>query len=106
MQRRLVTAGLKAVCVPQALVYHWVPRERCSPEWALERAYRNGIRSGLLKQEAAVGPTIAGYRLVPVKRTVESWVRSQMRRNGRRRERFAAQFEAPSGNGVFCAACC
>ena len=100
MQRRLVTAGLKATCVPQALVYHWVPRDRCSPEWALERAYRNGIRSGLLKQEAAVGPTIAGYPLVLVKRTVESWVRSQMRLNGQRRERFAAQLKYQRQRGV------
>ena len=35
----------------------WVPRDRCSPRRAsLERAYRNGIWSGLLKQEAAAGP--------------------------------------------------
>ena len=100
MQRRLVTAGLKAVYVPQALVYHWVPRDRCSPEWALERAYRNGIRSGLLKQDAAAGPTIAGYPLVLVKRTVESWVRSKMRRNGQRRERFAAQLKYQRQRGV------
>jgi GT2 family glycosyltransferase len=100
IQRRLVTAGLKAMCVPQALVYHWVPRDRCSPEWALERAYRNGIRSGLLKQEAAAGPTIAGYPLVLIKRIVESWVRSQMPRNGQRSERFAAELKYQRQRGV------
>ena len=100
MQRRLVTAGLRAMCVPQALVYHWVPRDRCSPEWALQRAYRNGISSGLLKQENAVGPTIAGYPLVLVKRTVESWVRSQMRLDGQRGERFAAQLKYQRQRGV------
>ena len=99
IQRRLVTAGLKALCVPQALVYHWVPRDRCSPAWALERAYRTGVRNGLLKQDAAAGLTIAGYPVVLVKRTVESWVRSKMR-NGQRREQFAAQLQYYRQRGV------
>ena len=93
IQRRLVAAGLKAICVPQALVYHWVPRDRCSPAWALERAYRNGIRNGLLKEEAAAGLMIAGFPLVLVKRTVESWVRSKLRWNRQQGERFAAQLK-------------
>jgi GT2 family glycosyltransferase len=101
MQRRLAAAGASAMYVPQALVYHWVPRARCSPEWALERAYRNGIRSGLLKRENATGPAIAGYPLVLVKRTARSWLRSRMRRlNGKPGDRFAAQFTYQRQRGV------
>lgn len=99
VQRRLAANGLKGVSVPEALVYHWVPRDRCSPAWTLERAYRNGIRSGLLKEDA--GATIAGYPLALVKRTVGTWVRSQMRRlNPERGERFAAEFKYQRQRGV------
>ena len=100
LQRRLMTAGVMAVCVAEALVYHWVPRNRCSPAWALERAYRGGIRTGLLKEDE-LGPIIAGYPLFVVKRTVKSWLRSQIRRLNRERvDRFAAQFNYQREKGV------
>ena len=51
MQLSLIAAGLEGQYVPQALVHHWVPRDRCSPQWALERAYRNGVRRGLVTSE-------------------------------------------------------
>ncbi|MGA2443477.1 MAG: glycosyltransferase [Tepidisphaeraceae bacterium] len=47
MQRRLLSRGLIAVYVPQARVWHYVPKDRCTPAWALERIYRNGIQDGL-----------------------------------------------------------
>lgn len=53
MQRALVDLGVVPVYVPEARVWHYVPESRCSPEWALERAFRNGVTSGL----AAVEPT-------------------------------------------------
>lgn len=47
MQRRLLSMGLIAMYVPQARVWHYVPKDRCTPAWALERIYRNGIQDGL-----------------------------------------------------------
>jgi len=47
MQRRMVAAGMQRRFVPEARVWHWVPRTRCSIEWALQRAHRNGISEGL-----------------------------------------------------------
>jgi glycosyltransferase involved in cell wall biosynthesis len=47
MQIDLMHAGFRGVYVPQALVWHFVPAERCSPEWLLDRSYRNGIQLGL-----------------------------------------------------------
>lgn len=46
MQQDLHRVGVHAVIVPDAMVYHWVPTERCSPEWTCNRGVRNGIRRG------------------------------------------------------------
>lgn len=47
MQVRLERQGAAKVKVPQALVWHYVPEERCSPEWAVDRQYKMGAASGL-----------------------------------------------------------
>ncbi len=47
MQKRLYAAGFVAQLVPDAVTYHFVPRERCSPQWAIARARRNGISRGI-----------------------------------------------------------
>lgn len=49
IQRRLRAARYVPQYLPQALVRHWVPRERCTPRWALRRAYRIGVSEGLLQ---------------------------------------------------------
>ncbi len=46
MQRRMSRAGVKRVYVPGARVWHYVPRERCSPQWTLGRKYQAGIEKG------------------------------------------------------------
>lgn len=43
LHKRLFAAGCIPVAVPEAIVWHWVPRERCSPAWALHRAQRNAM---------------------------------------------------------------
>ncbi|MEA3642635.1 MAG: glycosyltransferase [Lamprobacter sp.] len=47
MQKALVELGVSPVYIPGALVRHYVPEERCSPEWALERAFKNGVTTGI-----------------------------------------------------------
>ncbi len=46
MHRRLFDNGVKQVDVLEAIVWHYVPRERCSPRWILKRAYRQGVLKG------------------------------------------------------------
>lgn len=43
MQARLRRAGATPVYVPQAWVWHYIPAERCSAEWIIDRAYRHGV---------------------------------------------------------------
>jgi glycosyltransferase involved in cell wall biosynthesis len=47
MQQRLLREELKAIYVPEALVWHYVPEERCSPKWVLNRGYQSGIQAGI-----------------------------------------------------------
>ena len=48
MQRRLLRMGLGAVYVPGSRVWHYVPENRCTPAWVIERNYRNGVQDGAL----------------------------------------------------------
>jgi hypothetical protein len=47
MQIALARNGVDWMYVPEALVWHYVPRERCSPRWVLRRGYRIGMAAGL-----------------------------------------------------------
>lgn len=47
MQQRLLKRGLQAIYVPEALVWHYVPRDRCSANWLLKRIYQHGIQAGI-----------------------------------------------------------
>jgi hypothetical protein len=79
MQRRLIASGVTARYVPDALVHLWVPKTHCSPAFALQRAYRDGIRIGLLNEEKW-GMSVRGYPLGLIRRTAESWVAARYRR--------------------------
>lgn len=53
MQKRLVVAGTQQHIIPDAFVWHYVPRERSSPEWVLNRAYRRGRRNARVDNASA-----------------------------------------------------
>lgn len=60
MQRRLLQNGIEQIYLPQAMVWHYVPKNRCSTRWALRRAYQHGIESGL-EQSLPAGHYWWGY---------------------------------------------
>ena len=47
MQRRLIARGLQPLYVADAKVWHYVPANRCSEAWLMERRYQFGITEGL-----------------------------------------------------------
>ena len=59
MQNKLLLAGKTGRFVPTARVWHYVPAERCSPEWMYHRAYKNGLSSGR-RSDPARTPTLLG----------------------------------------------
>lgn len=50
MQYRMNQAGIFGRYVPDALVWHYVPAERCSPAWALARASGAGVNAGIFHE--------------------------------------------------------
>jgi hypothetical protein len=58
IQSRLLEMGMSGRYLPEAGVWHWVPAERCSLQWTLERSYRQGVSAGLASR--ARGPAIFG----------------------------------------------
>lgn len=46
MQYALLTMGCLGEYVKDALVWHYVPKSRCSVRWSLKRVYRDSIRRG------------------------------------------------------------
>jgi GT2 family glycosyltransferase len=56
MQHRLLNRGLHGVYVPHARVWHFVPGERCSLKWAIDRNFRHGVEEGTLAAAEPQGP--------------------------------------------------
>lgn len=47
MMRRLIETGRDGVFIPNAEVWHYVPKDRCSKSWLLNRAYRVAVSQGI-----------------------------------------------------------
>lgn len=65
MQQRLVRSGCRAVYLPGARAWHYVPRARCSPQWALERNYRSFVMHGFGQPRRLAGRVVPSAVLVP-----------------------------------------
>lgn len=52
MQRCLKAMGVNPYYIPEAQVWHYVPKVRSSVRWAMKRSYRSGVEKGL---NAALG---------------------------------------------------
>lgn len=59
LQGRLRARGLVMAAVPEALVWHYVPADRSSRQWLVERLYRVGRSAGQAKRD---GKITAGAR--------------------------------------------
>lgn len=46
LQKIMLSQGVKGVYLPDALVWHHVPEDRCSPGWTIERNRRMGLLVG------------------------------------------------------------
>jgi glycosyltransferase involved in cell wall biosynthesis len=60
MQIALRNAGVVSHYIHDAVVWHYVPRSRCSARWALNREYRGGITLGHEMRVTEGQKTIAG----------------------------------------------
>lgn len=60
LQRRMLAAGLRAIYLPAARVWHHVPRQMCTLRWARRRAYQASMSKALQGEFETTGPLIAG----------------------------------------------
>jgi GT2 family glycosyltransferase len=88
LQMRLRAVGLNARYVPDALVHHWIPRDRCSPEWVLRRRYSYGVLTALLTntplallRAATAGCVRALFQGVDMDTIARFAARRELRRN-------------------------
>lgn len=103
MQKRMHAVGLKATLVPDAKVWHHVPSSRCSPDWALDRAYRDGLARGQYVRQKR-GLRLVGGHVTQAIRLAQA--RSQQftgLRQRTERERFATQYKAQKSAGYYAA---
>lgn len=47
MQRKLMESGIAGYYLPDATIWHFVPKSRCCPEWCLNRAFQTSVRNGM-----------------------------------------------------------
>jgi len=47
IQNEMLRNGVKAYYLPDAIVWHYVPRERCSAEWLLDYKRKDGVGKGI-----------------------------------------------------------
>lgn len=72
LQMRLFKNGCAALYVEDAMVWHYVPKERCSQRWAIQRNYRVRLGKALVRKESpSVRRRILGLPLGYWKYTIQ-----------------------------------
>jgi hypothetical protein len=101
LQKRIQATGGQLIYIANAPVWHYVPAPECSPAWALERKFREGLTDGLL------GSFKGQPRLLGAPRWLWGrWLRLTLRVYARRlcgqslQERFALEYERAEWAGV------
>lgn len=93
MQQALVKNGIAPVYLPNARVWHYVPASRCSPDWALERAFKSGVTIGMTMDRDAPNGVLFGLpRWMLRKRLELSWKLLKARFIASRQEAFRVRY--------------
>ncbi len=59
LQQTLLARGVRGKYVKDAMVWHYVPQDRCTPRWTLQRKYRHAMSSGIRYEDDS--PTFCGF---------------------------------------------
>jgi hypothetical protein len=98
IQRRMLERGLIGRYVAAARVWHYIPRERCSPQWMLDRNYRQGMARGM---QMPLGPAaLAGVPLWLMRRYAWGAARNLAARLAGERFRFRAAHRHQHNRGL------
>ncbi|WP_166832034.1 glycosyltransferase [Thalassoroseus pseudoceratinae] len=56
LQQRLIARGIQGQYISNAKIWHYVPRERCSVEWVVDRHFRNNVSTGQNRDTSGCAP--------------------------------------------------
>lgn len=101
MQKRLRSTGLRPVYLPDAVVWHYVPAARCSPDWALQRARKMAASVAMRIPEAKMRRIVLGRPLWLYRELLESLAAVALSSLMNRDKRFAARFRLSECRGAF-----
>jgi hypothetical protein len=73
MQERLLQRGLKGLYLPKAMVWHYVPKERCSKRWLYRRSFQTAMT--LAYRQPIEGRRIAGIPQMIYAQTLKYYVK-------------------------------
>lgn len=94
---RLLEQGGRGVYLPDAVVWHYVPPERCSIPWLYRRAHRLGVRDGLIDAKQAAPGRLFARSCWKVGVQASRLARELVR--GTRESRFRARYDLSLARG-------
>jgi hypothetical protein len=104
MQNQLMKAGLVPTYLPDPVVWHYVPKENCTPSWALQRTEKVALHSGVYYEDSTTklwGVPRWMYPALVKHYASNLWARL-FQRDPEKRHRIAHDFHAFRGlfNGI------
>jgi hypothetical protein len=103
IQKSMHKIGMRSVLVKEAMVWHHVPAEHCSENWALDRAKRNGKARGEYVRECGGLKLISGHLQNSV-RLISSTTKLFLFGSGQRSQsQFTAHYHRNKAIGYFSA---
>lgn len=101
MQAALTGRGCETVYVRDAIVWHYVPQDRCSTDWALQREFRNAIYKGFEMQAKGRAHHFAGVPIhLMLRAVIQSANALKARISGSERQRFVAMHALMTTRGM------
>ncbi len=76
LQDRLARDGCRHAYVADATVWHYVPADRCSTQWVLDRVYRTWLTHGLRERKQHASPLLWGAPRWMWRRRFTLWLRA------------------------------
>jgi len=97
-ERRLLSAGCRAIYVPRALAWHYLHAEFLDPTWVLRRAYRHGLEWGIRRTRGSQASLVHLLRGA-ISRLNAHLKGALLRIAGGEERRFAAAFHEAKWRG-------
>jgi GT2 family glycosyltransferase len=66
VQRKLLAKGMTGLYIPDAMVWHHVPQDRCTPAWVNKRCHTSGLVTGIQENGRGIASLIRAVFRIPV----------------------------------------